>query len=75
MIQPADDTPGEASLLSNEVRDGLLQNLVAVGLILRDLEHRARPGETRCRLASAGTVIDADVRTVRGLIARLRIPA
>lgn len=64
--------------LSEEIRDGLLQDLVAVALILRDLERHAEAEEAteeRCRLASASTAIDADVRAVRALIARLRATA
>jgi signal transduction histidine kinase len=64
----------EPSGLSDEIRDGLLQDLVAVGLILRHLEQTSE-SETVRRLTPAATVIDADIRVVRGLIDRLRINA
>ncbi len=60
-----------ATLLSNELRDGLLQDLIAVGLILRRLEPAAADS-ARADLASAGAVIEEDVRLVRSLIDRLR---
>ena len=74
MTQTASN-PAEPSLLSDEIRDGLLQDLLAVALILRDVEQQAAPGETRRRLAAASAALDADVRTVRALIARLRATA
>ncbi len=61
----------EPSVLSNEIRDGLLQDLVAVGLLLRHFD-QTLPEEMRACLASASAAIDADVRLVRGLIDRLR---
>ena len=61
----------EPEVLSDEIRDGLLQDLVAVSLILRHLEQTS-PDESRKRLASASAAIEADVEVVRGLIDRLR---
>ena len=62
----------EPTELSDEIRDGLLQDLLAVGLILRDLEQRAPSEDAAHQLASASRAIDEDVRTVRVLIDRLR---
>lgn len=61
----------EPSELSDEIRDGLLQDLLAVGLILRHLEQTASDDAAR-RLASASQAIEADVRAVRGIIDRLK---
>jgi signal transduction histidine kinase len=61
----------QPSVLSDEIRDGLLQDLRAVGLILRQLETTASEGAAR-RIASASQAIDADVRAVRGIIDRLK---
>lgn len=61
----------EPAALSDEMRDGLLQDLVAVGLILRDLQ-RHTSAEAAARVASATQAIDADVRAVRGIIDRLK---
>jgi signal transduction histidine kinase len=61
----------QPSVLSDEIRDGLLQDLLAVGLILRQLETTASEGAAR-RIASASQAIDADVRAVRGIIDRLK---
>ena len=60
----------EPATLSNEIRDGLLQDLLAVGMILRRLEHAAPEG--RDEIASATAVIEENVRVVRGIIDRLR---
>ncbi len=60
----------EPAVLSDEIRDGLLQDLLAVGMILSDLEAKATPNEA-ARIAAARESIDADIATVRGLIARL----
>ncbi|MEI6136630.1 MAG: hypothetical protein WCQ48_04345 [Chloroflexota bacterium] len=62
---------GEPATLSNEIRDGLLQDLLAVGLILRRLECAA-PGTGCAEITSASAVIEEDVRVVRGIIDRLR---
>ena len=59
------------SILSDELRDGILQDLLAVGMILRQLEDTSTEDAAR-RLASASAAIDADVRAVRGLITRLK---
>ena len=59
------------SALSDEIRDGLLQDLLAVGLILRHLE-QTTAAEAAGPITSASRAIDADVRTVRGLIDRLK---
>lgn len=59
------------SELSDEIRDGLLQDLLAVGLILRHLEQSATD-DAGARIASASRAIDEDVRTVRCLIDRLK---
>ena len=70
-------TRPEASVLfdlSDDIREGLLQDLVAVGLILRHLEQTALD-DTHAHLASAITAIDDDVHVVRGLIERLRSAA
>ncbi|MFA7249741.1 MAG: hypothetical protein WC273_08930 [Dehalococcoidia bacterium] len=64
-------TNAEPVVLSEEIRDGLLQDLVAVGLILRHLEMHI-PGDTRAPLATASAAIDANVNVVRTLIDRLR---
>lgn len=64
-------TAVEPSVISDEIRDGLLQDLLAVGLILRDLARHSSP-ESAPRIASASQAIDDDVRAVRGLIDRLR---
>lgn len=61
----------EPAVLSDEIRDGLLQDLLAVGLILRDLANQSSP-ETAPRIASASRAIDANVLAVRGLIDRLK---
>ncbi len=61
----------EPVLLSNEIRDGLLQDLIAVGLILRRLEATVSEAR-RDDVVSAGAVLDGDVRLVRDLIDRLR---
>ncbi|MDA0302177.1 MAG: hypothetical protein O2822_06585 [Chloroflexi bacterium] len=61
----------EPSELSDEIRDGLLQDLLAVGLILRHLEQSASDDAAR-HLASASQAIEADVRAVRGIIDRLK---
>ncbi len=60
--------------LFDDIRDGLLQDLVAVGLILRHLQQTASD-DARPHLASAIATIDADVEVVRGLIDRLRSAA
>ncbi len=64
----------EPAVLSDELRDGLLQDLLAIGMTLRDLEAKATPGEAT-RLAAAREAIDADVTTVRELIGRLSAAA
>jgi len=64
-------TIAEPSILSDEIRDGLLQDLVAVSLMLRHLEQTG-PVETRGRLATATAAIQQDIEVVRGLIDRLR---
>ena len=51
----------EAAVLSDEIRDGLLQDLLAVSMILRDLKTKATPAEA----------INVDIATVRELIGRL----
>jgi len=61
----------EPSVLSDEIRDGLLQDLLAVGLILRDLEHHTS-AEAASRVATASRAIDADVLAVRQIIDRLK---
>ena len=61
----------EPSVLSDEIRDGLLQDLLAVALILRDLE-RHTSAEAATRVASASQAIEADVRAVREIIDRLK---
>lgn len=64
----------DAAVLSEEIRDGLLQDLLAVGLLVRSLDPTTSD-EGASRLATASTAIDADVRVVRGLIDRLRLAA
>ena len=59
------------SELSDELRDGLLQDLLAVGFILRHLEQTTTADAAR-RLASASEAIEADVQAVRGIIDRLK---
>lgn len=66
-------TPPESSVffdLSEDICEGLLQDLVAVGLILRHLQQTASD-DARPHLASASATIDADVEVVRGPIERL----
>ena len=65
---------GESVGLSNEIRDGLLQDLLAVGLILRRLEGAA-PEDGRDEIAAASAAIDEDVQVVRSIIDRLRATA
>ncbi len=60
----------EAAVLSDEIRDGLLQDLLAVSMILRDLETKATPAEAE-RLGLAREAINADITTVRELVGRL----
>lgn len=57
--------------LSDEIRDGILQDLLAVAMILRRLEHSAAEAG-QSDLATASATIDEDVRVVRDLIDRLR---
>lgn len=64
----------EPANLSDEIRDGLLQNLLAVGMILSDLQAKATPDEA-ARIATAREAIDADIATVRGLIGHLSAAA
>lgn len=61
----------EPSALSDEIRDGLLQDLVAVSLILRNLGETETPG-ARDQIAAATAAIKQDVEVVRDLITRLR---
>ncbi len=61
----------EPSILSDEIRDGLLQDLVAVSLILRNLELAGTP-ETRDQIATANAAIQMDVEVVREIITRLK---
>ena len=63
--------PAAGALLSDELRDGILQDLLAVGMILRQLEQTSAEDAAR-RLASASAAIDEDVRAVRGLVTRLK---
>lgn len=71
MTEPSTRASARSAALSDEIRDGLLQDLVAVGLILRQLES-ATGASGRRSLASASAAIDEDVRVVRSLIDRLR---
>ena len=73
MPEPANALPEE---LPDELRDGLLQDLVAVGLVMT-MASRSLPASDgnhalRAALASATTTLDADLRAVRSLIDRLR---
>ncbi len=71
MTQTGGPAPS-AGALGDELRDGLLQDLVAVGLILRHLEESLSEDAARSSLAAAARAIDDDVRAVRGIIDRLR---
>ncbi len=59
--------------LSEEMRDGLLQDLLGVGMILRRLEQIVP--EAAPEIASASAAIEQDVRAVREIIERLRAAA
>ena len=72
---PRPSVPMREMRISVEMRDGLLQDLVAVAIILRDLEQHAEAeedDEVRRRLASAAAAVEADVCAARRLIDRLR---
>ena len=57
--------------LSDELRDGILQDLLAVGMILHRME--CTPVEAgQSDLATASATIEENVRIVRDLIDRLR---
>ncbi|MEX2032621.1 MAG: histidine kinase [Dehalococcoidia bacterium] len=69
------------SYLAYELRDGLLQDLVAVGLLLEAARRGLRAGdadrdvtavEAEALLEQAATAIQRDLNTLRSVIDRLR---
>ncbi|MDP2329052.1 MAG: histidine kinase [Dehalococcoidia bacterium] len=67
--------PDHRSTLALELRDGLLQDLIAASLMI-EVARRAltdgTPAEAEERLATAASTIQSDIDEVRRIIARLQ---
>ncbi len=73
----ADMTPTKIAV-ATELRDGLLQDLVALGLMLKIAERSLQPGamgaEATGALATAGSTVQTNLERLRSVIERLGGP-
>ncbi len=58
--------------LAYELRDGLLQDLVAVSLLIRAAREARTPRDADALLAQATATVEADLSLLRSVIDRLR---